>query len=42
MTEQQKEDHKSCKSCWICKNHLTTDNKKVKHHNHNTGKYHSA
>jgi hypothetical protein len=23
MTEQQKEDHKSCKSCWICKNHFT-------------------
>ena len=42
MTEQQKEEHKSCKSCWICKNHFTTDNKKVKHHNHNTGMYHSA
>ena len=42
MTEQQKEEHKSCKSCWICKNHFTTDNKKVKHHNHNTGNYHSA
>ena len=42
MKEQQKEEHKSCKSCWICKHHCTSDNEKVKHHNHNTGKYNSA
>lgn len=42
MSEEQKEEHKCCSSCWICKNQFTSDNKKVRHHNHSTGQYHSA
>jgi hypothetical protein len=42
MNEEQKEQHKKCSSCWLCKSCFTTENKKVKHHNHNTGEYHSA
>ena len=42
MNKEQKEQHKKCSSCWLCKSCFTTKNKKVKHHNHNTGHYHSA
>ena len=42
MSEQQKIEHKACKSCWICQSKFTSDNKKVRHHDHNTGLYHSA
>ena len=41
MTTQQKEDFNNCKSCWVCSQEFTDKNKKVKHHNHNTGEYHS-
>jgi hypothetical protein len=42
ITEEQKIEYKNCGSCWICKQNFTKDNKKVRHHDHNTGKYHSA
>jgi len=42
MSDQQKIEHKACTSCWICHQKFTSDNKKVRHHNHNTGQYHSA
>lgn len=42
MTEKEKQEHKSCNYCWVCNGEFTTENKKVKHHCHNTGKYHST
>jgi len=41
MSEEQKQQHKECSSCWLCKSCFKPENKKVKHHNHNTGQYHS-
>lgn len=42
MNEEQKEEYKKCSSCWLCKNTFTNENKKVRHHNHNTGHFNSA
>lgn len=49
ITEEQKIEHKNCKSCWVCKSAFlpsasasAKDNNAVKHHNHNTGLYHST
>lgn len=41
ITDQQKEDYKNCNKCWVCDERFTKENKKVIHHNHNTGLYHS-
>jgi len=42
MSAEQKKLYNNCKSCWICKSNFTEENCKVRHHNHNTGQYHSA
>lgn len=42
ISEEQKQQHNNCKSCWLCKKSFTTENKKVRHHNHNTGHFHST
>ena len=42
ISDKQKDEHYKCKSCWLCKDTFNTNNKKVRHHNHNTGEYHSA
>ena len=39
MTPQEQEEYYKCKECKLCKCSFTSGNKKVRHHNHNTGKY---
>lgn len=42
MTDEEKKLHKNCKECWICCDKFNSNNIKVRHHNHITGKYHST
>lgn len=42
MSVEEKNEYYKCKSCWLCKETFDECNKKVRHHNHNTGVYHSA
>ena len=37
MTKEQKKEYSKCKNCKLCNEPFSTDNNKVKHHNHNTG-----
>lgn len=39
MTPQEQEEYYKCKECKLCKCSFTSANNKVRHHNHNTGKY---
>lgn len=41
MNEKQKIEHNACKDCWVCRKSFNKV-QKVRHHNHNTGHYHSA
>ena len=41
ITDQQKQDYKNCTKCWVCDERFTNENKKVKHHDHNTGLFYS-
>ena len=42
MTPEQKVEHKNNTECCLCSCKYSNENKKVRHHNHNTGQYHSA
>ena len=42
INREQQEEFKKCTSCWICKSSFSKENCKVRHHNHNTGLYHST
>ena len=42
MSAEDKRKHYSSTQCWICKCCYTKENKKVIHHNHDTGLYHST
>ena len=42
INREQQEEFRKCSSCWICQSQFSKDNCKVRHHNHNTGFYHST
>lgn len=42
MNEEQKRQHQECKCCHLCNYEFDTKNNKVRHHNHNTGEFHST
>jgi len=42
ITKENEDEHKQSKKCWICNTQYSKDNYKVRHHNHDTGLYHST
>jgi hypothetical protein len=42
MSEADKCEYRKSTQCWICKCQYSHENRKVRHHNHDTGLYHST
>lgn len=42
ITDENKLEHKDSTKCWVCKCNYSKENRKVRHHNHDTGLYHST
>ena len=42
MNEKYKIDFENAKTCYLCKNTFTSNDKKCRDHNHKTGKYRGA
>jgi hypothetical protein len=42
MTDEEKQQHKLCNKCFQCNNKFTSENIKIKHHDHITGQFISS